>query len=160
MGESLIMRPIISVFLPLILFLTCSPSFAVTTLHLDDHLELLVLDGKKVAPTLLLGADNLELDNGLHQLIIRQSNYSAEIITVDTSHIRHLYFSLADEGKRVVGLHDEHNALILTRIDSLNLYQDNSGDCHELAAWRYNQSHAVAAVAKFARQLPDNSCLR
>lgn len=42
-----------------------------TTLRLSPDIDLLVVDGKKMTGSLLKGADSLELDGGLHQLLFK-----------------------------------------------------------------------------------------
>lgn len=50
----------------------CVPAVA-TTLKLSPEIDLLVVDGKKIAGSLLKGADSLELDNGQHQILFTVS---------------------------------------------------------------------------------------
>lgn len=53
-----------------IFFAPCLPIIVfVTTLHLSNEIDLLVLDGKEVSNSLLHGADNIELENWPHQLV-------------------------------------------------------------------------------------------
>lgn len=42
-----------------------------TTLRLSNDVDLLVLDGKKVSSSLLRGAESIELENGVHQVVFR-----------------------------------------------------------------------------------------
>ncbi len=52
-------------------FLLASASCHAITLKLDPQIELLVLDGRKIAGSLLKGADSLELEQGQHQFLFR-----------------------------------------------------------------------------------------
>ncbi|WP_256849475.1 DUF2057 family protein [Pantoea sp. Fr-CA_6] len=51
--------------------LLVSASCSAITLKLDPHIDLLVLDGRKISGSLLKGADSLELDRGQHQFLFR-----------------------------------------------------------------------------------------
>jgi uncharacterized protein YccT (UPF0319 family) len=42
-----------------------------TSLRLSGDIDLLVLDGKKVSSSLLRGAESIELENGVHQVVFR-----------------------------------------------------------------------------------------
>lgn len=45
-----------------------------TSLRLSGDIDLLVLDGKKVSSSLLRGAESIELENGVHQVVFRVEN--------------------------------------------------------------------------------------
>ncbi len=149
----------------LLIGLTLSWSIqAATTLYLDDRLDLLVLDGKKVAPSLLRGAGSLELESGLHQLVVRIESpqnsspqaTAAEIITVDTQRIRRLHFTLTpgsgtDTSLPQIGLRNEKGHPVDVVRDRLQHAHADIADCMELATLQYNRSQGIAAREIFAQ---------
>lgn len=145
--------------------------WATTTLYLDDRLDLLVLDGKRVASSLLRGAGSLELENGIHQLVV--SMYASatsnnppafvEIITVDTRYIRQLYFTLnpalsPSTETPHIGLHDGQGRSIEVARDKLIYTRTGMTNCFEKAMLYYNRSSAIAARKDFAREPPRINC--
>lgn len=54
-----------------IIALLVTASCPAITLKLDPQIDLLVLDGRKIAGSLLKGADSLELEQGQHQFLFR-----------------------------------------------------------------------------------------
>lgn len=52
-----------------LLFLSLAVNAA--TLHLPGDIELLILDGKRVSSSLVRGAEQIELNNGIHQIVLR-----------------------------------------------------------------------------------------
>lgn len=140
---------------------------AETTLILDDRLDLLVLDGKKVAPSLIRGAGSLKLDNGLHQLVLRAdagtlatSAPLVEIITVNTQHLPNLRFTLnADpltSRSHIVLLDDKGIKIPVTR-DSLPP-QASQNHCLEQAMLHYNRGSGIAARRVFNTGLYSLPC--
>ncbi|AFJ47554.1 putative exported protein [Shimwellia blattae DSM 4481 = NBRC 105725] len=51
--------------------LLLSAATSATTLHLPGDIELLVLDGKRISPSLVRGAEQIELNKGIHQIVLR-----------------------------------------------------------------------------------------
>ncbi|MBJ3815300.1 DUF2057 domain-containing protein [Shimwellia pseudoproteus] len=52
-------------------FLLLSAAASATTLHLPGDIALLVLDGKRVSSSLVRGAEQIELNTGVHQIVLQ-----------------------------------------------------------------------------------------
>jgi uncharacterized protein YccT (UPF0319 family) len=153
-----------------------------TTLRLANDIDLLVLDGKKVSSSLLRGAESIELENGLHQIVFRiektVSTVSHEpqlfvsvplIATFDTQRIGQVNFSLpfletkkqADQFNATphIALLDENASSIPVKLDILEIMTRPQGMDYESDTERYNKAGKYASLPKFATTTADDSAL-
>jgi uncharacterized protein YccT (UPF0319 family) len=153
-----------------------------TTLRLSGDIDLLVLDGKKVSSLLLRGAESLEVDNGLHQVVFRVEKM---IILPDQN--RQLYVSpplIANFNSQLVGqinfslpkletLEDtqtftstphvsllDGNAMpIPVKLDILAITQSGDNIDYEKATEAYNLANKQASSTQFSTPQSDDSTL-
>jgi uncharacterized protein YccT (UPF0319 family) len=153
-----------------------------TTLRLSGDIDLLVLDGKKVSSLLLRGAESLEVDNGLHQVVFRVEKM---IILPDQN--RQLYVSpplIANFNSQLVGqinfslpkletLEDtqtftstphvsllDGNAMpIPVKLDILAITQPGDNIDYEKATEAYNLANKQASSTQFSTPQSDDSTL-
>lgn len=149
-----------------------APAIAIT-LKLDQNIDLIVVDGQKVSSSILKGADSLELDNGQHQLLFKviktirtptnfQTTYTspAVIATFNTQNLASVSFKLPSletnqERKKFdqqvnCQLVDERQQIIPTRVDILNVTDDELAHGIEKKMSEYNSAKHHASVAQFA----------
>lgn len=164
------------------LLLLMPVSVFATTLRLSGDIDLLVLDGKKVSSLLLRGAESLEVDNGLHQVVFRVEKM---IILPDQN--RQLYVSpplIANFNSQLVGqinfslpkletLEDtqtftstphvsllDGNAMpIPVKLDILAITQPGDNIDYEKATEAYNLANKQASSAQFSTPQSDDSTL-
>lgn len=164
------------------LLLLMPVSVFATTLRLSGDIDLLVLDGKKVSSLLLRGAESLEVDNGLHQVVFRVEKM---IILPDQN--RQLYVSpplIANFNSQLVGqinfslpkletLEDtqtftstphvsllDGNAMpIPVKLDILAITQPGDNIDYEKATEAYNLANKQASSTQFSTPQPDDSTL-
>ncbi|QTF08846.1 DUF2057 family protein [Brenneria izadpanahii] len=148
-----------------------------TTLKLDQNIELIVVDGQKVSGSLLKGADSLELDNGQHQILFKvvktagaaanpKITYTspALIAIFDAQKLASVSFKLPpletkQERKKFdqqpnYQLIDGNHQIIPTRIDILNVTDDELAHHIEKKISEYNSANHNASVARFAAAKP------
>lgn len=152
-----------------------------TTLRLSNDIDLLVLDGKKVSSTLLRGAESIELENGLHQVVFRvektvlSSNESRLFISVpliatfNTQRIGQVNFSLPslDTQKDAeqfnatphIALLDGNATPIPVKLDILDIISHPKGVDYETDTERYNKAGKYASLPQFATIMADDSTL-
>lgn len=152
-----------------------------TTLRLSNDIDLLVLDGKKVSSTLLRGAESIELENGLHQVVFRvektvlNSNESRLFISVpliatfNTQRIGQVNFSLPslDTQKDAeqfnatphIALLDGNATPIPVKLDILDIISHPKGVDYETDTERYNKAGKYASLPQFATMMADDSTL-
>lgn len=164
------------------LLLLMPVSVFATTLRLSGDIDLLVLDGKKVSSLLLRGAESLEVDNGLHQVVFRVEKM---IILPDQN--RQLYVSpplIANFNSQLVGqinfslpkletLEDtqtftstphvsllDGNAMpIPVKLDILAITQPGDNIDYEKATEAYNLANKQASSTQFSTPQSDDSTL-
>lgn len=164
------------------LLLLMPVSVFATTLRLSGDIDLLVLDGKKVSSLLLRGAESLEVDNGLHQVVFRVEKM---IILPDQN--RQLYVSpplIANFNSQLVGqinfslpkletLEDtqtftstphvsllDGNAMpIPVKLDILAITQSGDNIDYEKATEAYNLANKQASSTQFSTPQSDDSTL-
>lgn len=152
-----------------------------TTLRLSNDIDLLVLDGKKVSSTLLRGAESIELENGLHQVVFRvektvlSSNESRLFISVpliatfNTQRIGQVNFSLPSldtqkDAERFnatphIALLDGNATPIPVKLDILDIISHPKGVDYETDTERYNKAGKYASLPQFATMMADDSTL-
>ncbi|MBJ7221155.1 MULTISPECIES: DUF2057 family protein [unclassified Brenneria] len=143
-----------------------------TTLQLDQNIDLIVVDGKKVSGSLLKGADSLELDNGQHQIlfnvvkIINSANgvknsyrSPALIATFNTENLASVSFKLPSlettkerknfDRQTNYQLVDERLHPIPARVDILTVTDDELAHEHDIEKKmsEYNAANHDASVA-------------
>ncbi|MDX5627334.1 MULTISPECIES: DUF2057 family protein [unclassified Brenneria] len=149
-----------------------APAIAIT-LKLDQNIDLIVVDGQKVSSTILKGADSLELDNGQHQLLFKvvkdirtinnvRTTYTspALIAAFNAQNLASVSFKLpsletSQERKNFdqqahYQLIDERQQIIPTRVDILNVTDDELTQKIEEKMSEYNSAKHRASVAQFA----------
>lgn len=153
-----------------------------TTLRLSSDINLLVLDGKKVSSSLVRGAESIELENGLHQVVFRVektvNTASHEpwlftsvplIATFDTQRIAQVNFSLPSidtqkEADRFnatphLALLDGNATPIPVKLDILDIITRPDGSDYERDTERYNKAGKYASLPRFSTMLADDSAL-
>lgn len=153
-----------------------------TSLRLSSDIDLLVLDGKKVSSSLLRGAESIELENGVHQLVFRVEKtlpaagqeaalfISVPLIaTFDTRQISQVNFSLpllnsqkaAEQFNATphLALLDGNATPIPVKLDILEISESPGGADYEQAAGRYNKAGKYASLPQFATPVADDSTL-
>lgn len=153
-----------------------------TTLRLSTDVDLLVLDGKKVSSSLLRGADSIELDNGMHQIVfrveknIRLTNHEQRIYisppliaSFNTRRISLVNFNIPgletekesaafDTSPRIEML-DGDAMPIPVKLDILAVTETPKGIDYENDTERYNKAGKRASVPEFATMMADDSTL-
>lgn len=153
-----------------------------TTLRLANDIDLLVLDGKKVSSSLLRGAESIELENGLHQVVFRvektvnTNNHESRlftsvplIATFNTQRIGQVNFSLppldtqkdADQFNATphIALLDGNATPIPVKLDILEIITHSNGIDYETDTERYNKAGKYASLPHFATLMADDSTL-
>ncbi len=153
-----------------------------TTLRLSNDVDLLVLDGKKVSSSLLRGAESIELENGVHQVVFRVektvniSNHESRlftsvplIATFNTQRIGQVNFSLppldtqkdADRFNATphIALLDGNAMPVPVKLDILEIIARPKGVDYEVDTERYNQAGKYASLPQFATVMADDSSL-
>lgn len=153
-----------------------------TTLRLSNDIDLLVLDGKKVSSSLLRGAESIELENGLHQVVFRVEktvNISTHesrlfisvplIATFNTQRIGQVNFCLpsletqkdADQFNTTphIALLDGNATPIPVKLDILDIITHPKGVDFETDTERYNKAGKYASLPQFATMMADDSTL-
>lgn len=153
-----------------------------TTLRLSNDIDLLVLDGKKVSSSLLRGAESIELENGLHQVVFRvektinSSNHESRlftsvplIATFNTQLIGQVNFSLPPldtqkEAERFnatphIALLDGNATPIPVKLDILEIITRPKGIDYETDTESYNKAGKYASLPHFATMMADDSTL-
>ncbi|YCH50808.1 DUF2057 family protein [Enterobacter sp. SA197] len=153
-----------------------------TTLRLSGEVDLLVLDGKKVSSSLLRGAESIELEEGVHQVVFRvEKTIStrdhesrlftsvALIATFNTQHIGQVNFSLPlldsqKEAERFnatphMALLDGNATPIPVKLDILDINSPLKEGDYERAAEGYNNAGKYASLAQFSTTTADDSTL-
>lgn len=153
-----------------------------TTLRLSSDIDLLILDGKKVSSSLLRGADSIELDNGIHQVVFRvEKNIEGAsheprlfisiplIATFDTSRVSQVNFNLPalDTQKSAdlfnatphLALLDGNAMSIPVKLDILEISENTKAVDYERDTRQYNKAGKYASLPHFATQLADDSTL-
>ena len=153
-----------------------------TTLRLSNDVDLLVLDGKKVSSSLLRGAESIELENGVHQVVFRVektvniSNHESRlftsvplIATFNTQRIGQVNFSLppldtqkdADRFNATphIALLDGNAMPVPVKLDILEIITRPKGVDYETDTERYNQAGKYASLPQFATVMADDSSL-
>lgn len=149
-----------------------APAIAIT-LKLDQNIDLIVVDGQKVSSTILKGADSLELDNGQHQLLFKvvkdirtinnvRTTYTspALIAAFNAQNLASVSFKLPSletsqerenfDQQAHYQLIDERQQIIPTRVDILNVTDDELTQKIEEKMSEYNSAKHRASVAQFA----------
>ncbi len=153
-----------------------------TTLQLSTEIDLLVLDGKKVSSSLLKGAESIELDNGVHQIVFRvEKNVRANaheqrlyisaplVVSFDTKQISQVNFNLPRienekeseifDSTPHLQLLDGSAVVIPVKLDVLTITPTPQGIDYENDAQRYNKAGKVASMPQFATMMADDSAL-
>ncbi|MBA0219089.1 DUF2057 family protein [Pectobacterium brasiliense] len=153
-------------------------TMAATTLKLDQKINLLMVDGKKMSGSLLKGADSLELGNGQHQLLFKIVDTvdaqtgtpvtyfpSTFIATFNTEKMASVSFKLPplqtlQDRKNFTTqpqyqLLDEKNQAIPVRADAF-VIADNELPDIERKMSEYNAAANGASVAGFATTLNES----
>ncbi|MEH2920883.1 DUF2057 family protein [Samsonia erythrinae] len=156
----------------------CGSAFAATTLKLDQKVDLLMVDGQKMAGSLLKGADSLELSNGQHQILFKvvktvdaQTGLPATyfpqtfIAAFNTENVLAVSFKLPplqtfqDRKNFTVQpqyqLLDEKNRAIPVLSDALAIAESELPDIERKMS-EYNASAKGASVASFAATLNES----
>lgn len=149
-----------------------APAYA-TSLKLSPDVDLLVIDGKKMSGAILKGAESLEVDNGLHQILFQVSknlhpatmspliyHSPAMIVTFNAKGLKSASFTLpalnnetdiAFFNKKLnYRLIDENGQDIPARRDVLRMVHSNSTIDLEKVMITYNLSGLKASVPDFA----------
>jgi len=148
-----------------IIALLVTASCPAITLKLDPQIDLLVLDGRKIAGSLLKGADSLELEQGQHQFLFRVEKpcpdathfQSVPMIVTFTAEAHSVAIHLPSLNSRRerstfnkllnFRLIDERGTEIASLRDRLP--QSSSGDMMQ-AMMAYNRAAQTASVLRFA----------
>lgn len=153
-----------------------------TTLRLSSDVDLLVLDGKKVSSSLLRGAESIELENGVHQVVFRvEKNVDAGnhdsrlfisvplVATFDTQRVSQVNFNFpAIETQKAADLFNAtpHLALldgnatpIPVKLDILEISTNPKGIDYEREVEQYNKAGKYASLSRFATMMADDSTL-
>jgi len=153
-----------------------------TTLRLSSDINLLVLDGKKVSSSLLRGAESIELESGLHQVVFRVEktvNTAGHepwlftsvplIATFNTQRIAQVNFSLPSldtqkEADRFnatphLALLDGNATPIPVKLDILDIIARPDGSDYERDTERYNNAGKYASLLRFSTMQADDSAL-
>lgn len=153
-----------------------------TTLQLSTEIDLLVLDGKKVSSSLLKGAESIELDNGVHQIVFRvEKNVRANaheqrlyisaplVVSFDTKQISQVNFNLPRienekesevfDSTPQLQLLDGSAVVIPIKLDVLTIRPTPQGIDYENDTQRYNKAGKVASMPQFAIMMADDSAL-
>lgn len=148
-----------------IIALLVTASCPAITLKLDPQIDLLVLDGRKIAGSLLKGADSLELEQGQHQFLFRVEKpcpdathfQSVPMIVTFTAEAHSVAIHLPSLNSRRerstfnkllnFRLIDEQGTEIASLRDRLP--QSSSGDMMQ-AMMAYNRAAQTASVLRFA----------
>lgn len=153
-----------------------------TTLRLSNDIDLLVLDGKRVSSSLLRGAESIELENGLHQVVFRVektvNTHSHEsqlfisvplIATFNTQYVGQVNFSLPslDTQKDAetfnttphIALLDGNATPVPVKLDILDIIARPKGIDYEIDTETYNKAGKYASLPQFATMMADDSTL-
>ncbi|WP_437889410.1 curli synthesis inhibitor [Phytobacter sp. V91] len=153
-----------------------------TTLRLSNDIDLLVLDGKKVSSSLLRGAESIELENGLHQIVFRVETAINSptngshlftsvplIATFNTQYVAQVNFSLPSlsspkEADRFnatphIALLDGNATPVPVKLDILEIIARPGGIDYEADTERYNNAGKYASLPKFSSMIADDSTL-
>ncbi|MBV8875212.1 MAG: DUF2057 family protein [Metakosakonia sp.] len=153
-----------------------------TSLRLSGDIDLLVLDGKKVSSSLLRGAESIELENGVHQVVFRveknmePGNHESRlfisvplIATFDTQRISQVNFNLPpiDTQKAAeafnatphLALLDGNATPIPVKLDILEISASGKVIDYERETEHYNKAGKYASLPKFATMMADDSTL-
>lgn len=153
-----------------------------TTLRLSSDVDLLVLDGKKVSSSLLRGAESIELENGVHQVVFRvEKNVDAGnqdsrlfisvplIATFDTQRVSQVNFNFpAIDTQKAADLFNAtpHLALldgnatpIPVKLDILEISTNPKSIDYEREVEQYNKAGKYASLSRFATMMADDSTL-
>lgn len=153
-----------------------------TTLRLSSDVDLLVLDGKKVSSSLLRGAESIELENGVHQVVFRvEKNVDAGshdsrlfisvplIATFDTQRVSQVNFNfpIIDTQKAAdlfnatphLALLDGNATPIPVKLDILEISTNPKSIDYEREVEQYNKAGKYASLSRFATMMADDSTL-
>ncbi|XWJ90506.1 curli synthesis inhibitor [Phytobacter ursingii] len=153
-----------------------------TSLRLTSDIDLLVLDGKKVSSSLLRGAESIELENGIHQVVFRvEKNVEPGnreprlfisvplIATFDTQRVSQVNFNLPaiDTQKAAelfnatphLALLDGNATPIPVKLDILEISANAKVIDYERETEQYNKAGKYASLPKFATIVVDDSAL-
>ncbi len=153
-----------------------------TTLRLSSDVDLLVLDGKKVSSSLLRGAESIELENGVHQVVFRvEKNVGAGnhdsrlfisaplIATFDTQRVSQVNFNFPtiDTQKAAdmfnatphLALLDGNATPIPVKLDILEISANPKSIDYEREVEQYNKAGKYTSLSRFATMADDSTLL-
>jgi len=153
-----------------------TPAYA-TSLQLSTEIDVLVVDGKEMSGPILKGADSLELDGGIHQVLFQVNKYistganqgqrlssqpmivsfnakSLKTVTISLPDLNNDYDNMQFNTKMNFRLLDENGHVVNDQRDRLKVSIVNT-DIEQVMR-NYNLSAQSASIAAFATQESEN----
>ncbi|MFZ4832722.1 DUF2057 family protein [Rouxiella sp. Mn2063] len=154
-----------------------TPAYA-TSLKLSTEIDVLVVDGKEMSGPILKGADSLELDGGIHQVLFQVNKYvptgtnqgqrlssqpmivsfdakNLKTVTVSLPELNNEYDNMQFNTKMNFRLLDENGHVVNAQRDTLKTPIDNR-DIEQIMR-DYNLSAQSASIAAFAAPESENA---